>query len=464
MTEQSQEKTGKPIVLKFGGTSVKDAQAMRRVVAIVERERGNHPVVVTSACAGVTDLLLATAQSCGAGDLHGALQRVHQLRQRHLEILHDLGLPAEHSCQTVLTRLLDEVEQLARGVVLLGELTPRTLDAFASYGERLSSQLLGDAFRAAGWHTAVADSRQFIITDANFVNARPLMPQIDAAVAKRLVPLVQGHDVVVAQGVVGATLDGVTTTIGRGGSDHTGALVGAALHATEIQIWTDVSGILTADPRAVPQAQVVPHVTFTEARELAWFGAKVIHPDTIVPAVERAIPVVIKNSIRPDDAGTRILPDGSPISPGIHSITMKRGMLSVMVGPRDPRATSLGFQKALGVFAAHGLPIQCAAIAEARGIITVEAAGFNDLILAGLEANYVVELMPEMAVICMIGAGLRGQPGALSRPLAALGEIPIGFVVAGSSDHIILLGVADHHAAEALQKTHHMLFEQSRNK
>lgn len=459
MTEQGTERSQQPVVLKFGGTSVKDAAAMHRVVSIVEHERGNRPVVVTSACAGVTDMLLATARSCGAGDLEHALDNVRQLRERHLGILYDLRLSPENSCQEKLTTLLDEIEQLARGVVLLGELTPRTLDAFASYGERLSSLLLGDAFRAAGWQTAVADSRQFIITDTNFVNASPLMPEIDARVTEHLIPLVQNHEVVVAQGFIGSTLDGVTTTIGRGGSDHTGALLGAALRAAEIQIWTDVSGILTADPRAIPQAHVVPEVTFTEARELAWFGAKVIHPDTIVPAVERAIPVVIKNSMRPDDAGTRILPDGSPIPSGIHSITIKRGMLSVMLGPRDPRATSLGFQKALGTFAAHNLPIQCAAIAEARAIITVEAAGFNDVILAGLEANYTVELMPGMAVLCMIGAGLRNQPGIISTPLSALGAVPISFVIAGSSDHIILLGVTEQHAAEALQQAHQALFE-----
>lgn len=459
MTEQGTKRSQQPVVLKFGGTSVKDAAAMHRVVSIVEHERGNRPVVVTSACAGVTDMLLTTARSCGAGDLENALDNVRQLRERHLGILHDLRLSPEHSCQEKLTKLLDEIEQLARGVVLLGELTPRTLDAFASYGERLSSLLLGDAFRAAGWQTAVADSRQFIITDTNFVNAAPLMPEIEAQVTEHLIPLVQSHEVVVTQGFIGSTLDGVTTTIGRGGSDHTGALLGAALRAAEIQIWTDVSGILTADPRAVPQAHVVPEVTFTEARELAWFGAKVIHPDTIVPAVERAIPVVIKNSMRPDDAGTRILPDGSPIPSGIHSITIKRGMLSVMLGPRDPRATSLGFQKALGTFAVHNLPIQCAAIAEARAIITVEAAGFNDVILAGLEANYAVELMPGMAVLCMIGAGLRNQPGIISTPLSALGAVPISFVIAGSSDHIILLGVTEQHAAEALQQAHQALFE-----
>lgn len=458
-TRQRTKSKQRPVVLKFGGTSVKDAEAMRRVVEIVQRERGNRPVVVTSACAGITDMLLSTARSCGAGDLNGALQNVREIRQRHLKILHDLGLPPERSCQEGLTTLLDELEQLARGVVLLGELTPRMLDAFASFGERLSSLLLGDAFRAAGWDAAVADSRQFLITDSNFVNATPLMPEIDARVAEHLAPLVQHHEVVVAQGFIGCTLQGITTTIGRGGSDHTGALVGAALRATEIQIWTDVSGILTADPRAVPQAVVVPHVTFTEARELAWFGAKVIHPDTIVPAVERAIPVVIKNSIRPDDAGTCILPDGSSVPCGIHSITMKQGMLSVMLGPRDPRATSLGFQKALETFAAHNLTVQCAAVAEARAIITVESAGFSDVILAGLEANYAVELMPEMAVIGLIGAGLRNQPGIISTPLSALGAIPISFVVAGSSDHIILLGVAEHHATEALQQTHRALFE-----
>jgi aspartate kinase len=268
------------------------------------------------------------------------------------------------------------------------------------------------------------------------------------------------NEVVIAQGFIGSTLDGVTTTIGRGGSDHTGALLGAALHARDIQIWTDVSGILTADPRIVPAAHVVPEVTFTEARELAYFGAKVIHPDTILPAVARAIPVIIKNSMRPDDPGTRILPDGSPVAGGIHSITMKRGMTVLTLSPRQPFGSESVVEEALGLFARYSIPLQCAVVAESRAIAVIPSASFNDILLAALEASCHVELSENLAILCMTGASLRTTPGILSLPLAALTGIPISFVAAGSSDHMVLLGVAEEHATEALMALHRSLFEE----
>lgn len=450
-----------PIVLKFGGTSVRDAEAMRRVVAITERERNSSPVVITSACAGVTDALLRIARCCGSGDTEEALRLVGELRTRHLGILADLDPSEDETCEPDLIAMLDELERLVHGVTLLGELTDRTLDAFASYGERLSSLLLGTAFRTAGWRVAVADSRRFIATDATFVNAVPDMPRIDERTPAELLPLFERHEVVVAQGFIGSTADGVTTTIGRGGSDHTGALVGAALRAQEIQIWTDVSGILTTDPRIVPQAEVVHEVTFTEARELAYFGAKVIHPDTIIPAVERGIPVVIRNSMRPEDPGTRILPDHSAIRPGIHSITIKRGVLLLKLSPRDPRATEVALERALAILNEQRISLFCVLLAESRAIVAVDAGAFTDIAMTGLEGTYHVERTDGTAILCMIGASLREMPSVLSAPLAALDGIPISFVAAGSSDHIILLGLHDVDAVDALRAIHRRLFEQS---
>jgi len=448
-----------PIVLKFGGTSVRDADAMRRVVAITERERNASPVVVTSACAGVTDTLLRIARCCGDGGTGEALALVEDLRTRHLDILADLDPSNDDTCEPALVAMLDEIERLVHGVTLLEELTDRTLDAFASYGERLSSLLLGTAFRTAGWRAAVADSRRFIATDRTFVNARPDMRRIDELTPAELLPLLERNDVVIAQGFIGSTVDGVTTTIGRGGSDHTGALVGAALGAREIQIWTDVSGILTTDPRVVPHAQVVHEVTFTEARELAYFGAKVIHPDTIIPAVERGIPVVIKNSMQPDDPGTRILPDGSPVAPGIHSITTKRGVMLLKLSPRDPRATEMALERALTILREQRIPSYCALLAESRAVIAVDAGAVDDIAMAGLEGTYHVETTEETAILCMIGASLRETPSILAAPLAALDGIPIFFVAAGSSDHIVLLGLRESDAVEALRAIHQRLFE-----
>lgn len=444
------------VVLKFGGTSVKDAAAMRRVAAITERERGRRPVVVTSACSGVTDSLLECARLSGLGSGDEALAIAAGLRERHLGILQDLG--HDEDCRTMLCGMLDQIEQLIRGVLLLRELTPRIIDQFAGFGERLSSVLLTHAFRTSGWNAALADSRSFVITDGAFGSARPLMAKIDRNAPAQLLPLLEAYDVVIAQGFIGRTEDGIDTTIGRGGSDHTGALVGAALHAREIQIWTDVSGILTADPRIVPGARVVPEVTFTEARELAYFGAKVIHPDTILPAVERSIPVVIKNSMRPDDEGTRILPDGTPLQPGIHSITVKRGMTSLRLSPKDPREGSAAVEQSIARFQEHGVTLHCALLAESRALAVVGSTEMDDVLMAALETLCSVETEPEMALLCLCGASLRDASGDIASAIEALRTIDVEFLASGTSPHTVLIGVPQSCATEALAAVHERLF------
>ncbi len=451
-----------PVVLKFGGTSVKDAEAMRRVVAITERERSKMPVVVTSACAGVTSQLLECAELAGQAKPEEALAIVAELRTRHLEILDDLCSDAqEFSCKEELVVLLDGLEQLVRGVILLGELTPRTVDTFASHGERLSSRLLTTAFRVHGWNAGLADSTKFIITDDNFGNAIPLMDEIDRKADDELAPLLSNHEVIIAQGFVGSTREGITTTIGRGGSDHSAALVGAALRADEIQIWTDVSGILTADPRAVSGAKVVPEVTFTEARELAYFGAKVLHPDTIIPAVSRDIPVVIRNSMQPEDPGTRILPDDAPIDAGIHSLTVLRDMLLLQLS--EKRHTVPGSQApiedALQCFQKHGATIHAAVFAESRTTVVIHEKDLDDVLQTKLESHYLVDITRDSALLCLIGAHIRRTPALLSRPLAALGTISIQMIVTGSSDHLVLLGIPNSDATTALIEVHRVLFE-----
>ncbi len=454
-----------PLVMKFGGTSVRDADAMRRVVTIVEGELRRvdtdepRAVVVTSACAGVTDELLECARLCSGEGCDGAIALVAGLRERHLAVLRDLDPDNRTERRDELIAMLDEIERLVRGVFMLGELTPRTVDLFASYGERLSSILLTAAFTAAGFSAALADSRRCIITDANHTDARPIMAEIDRRAPEIILPLLDLHEVVVAQGFIGSTIDGITTTIGRGGSDHTGALLGAALGAPEIQIWTDVSGILTADPRVVPSAIVVPEVTFTEARELAYFGAKVIHPDTIIPAVEREIPVVIKNSMRPSDPGTRILPDSSAVPAGVHSITMKKGMTLLRLAPRDPREGSATVERALALFSEHDVPLLCGLFAESRGIAVVPSVAFNDILFASLEATCSVHVDHEMAILCLTGTGLCHTPESLAGPLAALEGIATSFIAAGTSQHLMLVGVAESHALEALRAVHEQLFE-----
>lgn len=447
------------LVLKFGGTSVQHAEAMNRVVNIVREEGGDKPIVVTSACAGITNQLVECARLCSEANFDAALEIVEKIGERHHSILCDLASPeSEHFCQENLNELLEELRQIVHGTSLLGETTPRTVDTILSFGERCSSLLLTTAFREAGVNAGLADSRRFIVTDGTHGAAKPIMQEIEARVETELLALLAHHQVVVAQGFVGSTQEGITTTIGRGGSDHSAALIGGAIGAQEIQIWTDVDGVMTADPRLVPNAQAVRQMGFTEARELAWFGAKVIHPDTILPAVAKNIPVVIKNSMAPTQAGTTIYPDSFDVPPGIHSLTVKRNVLLVELAANDPSEGRKIIDIAIGSFARYQAPIECAVIAEARASVAIAESVWNDRLRASLESVCTVTVHKKIALLCMIGSGLRETPALLSKPLAALTEVSLRLIAAGSSDHIIIAGLDEESVNDALIAVHDVLF------
>ena len=347
------------------------------------------------------------------------------------------------------------------GTSLLGETTPRTVDTILSFGERCSSLLLTTAFREAGINAVLADSRQFIVTDATHGAAKPIMQAIEARVETELLALFTDYDVIIAQGFVGSTESGVTTTIGRGGSDHSAALIGGAISAQGIHIWTDVDGVMTADPRLVPNAQAVRQMGFTEARELAWFGAKVIHPDTILPAVAKNIPVVIKNSMAPTQAGTTIYPDGFDVPPGIHSLTVKRNVVLVELAASNPAEGRRIIDIAIGSFAQYDAPIECAVIAEARASVAIAESVWNNRLRASLESVCTVTVHKNIALLCMIGSGLRETPALLSKPLTALTDVSLRLVAAGSSDHIIIAGLDEEFVNNALIAVHSVLFDQS---
>lgn len=455
------------VVMKFGGTSVRDADAMRRVVHIVraelERELAGggpprrFPVVVASACAGVTDQLLACARAVGQGERDAAITTLQAIGDHHRRVLADLSPIPEPAVACELDALLDELDRLVDGVSLLEELTPRSTDLFASFGERLSTTLLSHAFSIAGMRAATLDSRRVIITDGRHTEARPLMDEIDLRARAVIGPLADGNDVVVAQGFIGSTLDGVTTTIGRGGSDHSGALLGAGLEAEEIQIWTDVSGILTADPRVVPEARVVRQVTFSEARELATFGAKVLHPDTIAPAVARRIPVVIRNSMRPDDTGTRILPDDTPLPPAIHSVSTRTDLLLIRLTPRRGSEGS-GPPRAPQVLAAHDVPMLIYQLVEGNALAVVPRKAFDDVVMADLEETCLVAVRENIALVCLCGVGMDECPEGLADAIDALRGRSIPLAASGPSRHAHLLAIDADNVASAVKALHRRMF------
>src|SRR6188508_2759674 len=324
-------------VMKFGGTSVADQPAIERLIALVRAERqaeaqteggdARGPVVVVSALSGVTDRLLGVAALAGSGDVEGARTSLQDLRARHIkvsEVIKDQSLrqPVVDS----LNREFDELERVVSALAVLQEVSPRWLDALAATGEILSSQIVAAALTSDKLLATFVDARRAVVTDAEHTAAAPLFEETTGALMMHADPPLAAGRIPVMGGFVGATSSGVTTTLGRGGSDFSAAIVGACLGAAEIQIWTDVDGMLTADPRIVKAPQVVPHLSFAEASELAYFGAKVLHPATIQPAVARNIPVRILNSQRPQDAlGTLITRDRPSTGKPLTAVASKQG-------------------------------------------------------------------------------------------------------------------------------------------
>ncbi|MGA2436251.1 MAG: aspartate kinase, partial [Bryobacteraceae bacterium] len=320
------------IVMKFGGTSVESAAAIERVASIVRARLERQPVVVVSAMGKTTNKLLALAADAARGDRDGALAQVEALRQFHLA---EAGALISPAAAVELNEIIDshfrELSELVTGLTVLGEVAPRSIDAVSSYGERLSSQIVALAFRELGMETAHVDSRELVVTDGRHTQAAPLYPQSYARLASAIPPLVRAGKVVVMGGFISSTEDGVPTTLGRGGSDFTAAIVGAGIGAEEIQIWTDVDGMMTADPNAVTGARRLKRISFAEAAELAYFGAKVLHPATVLPAVEKNVPVLILNSRRPEVPGTRIVREAVPSSNPVKSIACKKDITVVNI-------------------------------------------------------------------------------------------------------------------------------------
>ncbi|MDQ1265902.1 MAG: aspartate kinase [Bacteroidota bacterium] len=316
------------IVMKFGGTSVADASAMKCVLEIVRQNCGKSLVVVLSACSGITDLLLKTAGFAGDKNEISLNDTIIEIKQRHITLINNL-LISEYFREEALGKteiLVDKLKSLAEGVCLLGECTPRMYDSFASFGERLSTAIFETACRESGIDSELIDAADFMITDWNYQAAKIRADLLQLKADYLLKPLLNQGKTIITQGFIGSDGEGHTTTLGRGGSDYSAALIGAAINADEIQIWTDVPGVMSADPRIIPDAAAIPSLTFRAVGRLSYYGAKVLHPDTIKPAIDKNIPVRISDTFRPNLEGTIISNDigkGSCIS---HSIVLKQGL------------------------------------------------------------------------------------------------------------------------------------------
>jgi aspartate kinase len=422
------------IVMKFGGTSVESAAAIRRVAGIVQARFARRPVVVVSAMGKTTNKLLGIADAAVRGERAAALELLAQLREFHLAEGRELVAegPRREDLNDTVDSLFNELEELIRGISVLGELTPRAADAVSSYGERLSSAICALAFEELRIPSVHVDARDVIVTDERHTQASPLLPQTYSRLQGTLPSHLQGN-VVVMGGFIGATEQGVTSTLGRGGSDFTAAIVGAGIGAEEIQIWTDVDGMLTADPTVMPGGHRVKIISFAEAAELAYFGAKVLHPSTMLPAIEKNIPVLILNSRRPDVDGTRIVRDAVRSANIAKSIACKKKITLVNIVSTRMLMAHGFLRRIFEIFDRYETPVDMIATSEVSVSLTVDNAARLKEIVRELRQFAEVTTEDDQAIVCLVGDNIRYTPGVASHVFRALEEVNVRMISQGAS-------------------------------
>lgn len=457
MSEATGAVGGGPLVMKFGGTSVRDAAAIRRLAAIVRAHAARRPAVVVSALSGITDELSALARLAHDGKMTAEMEgRVSALVDRHGTEADGLVAGAAlNDVHAALATALREVPLLLE-VMAAHPGTRRALrDELLSWGERLSSLIVAGALATDGLPARWVDARQCIRTDEEHGRAEPLLAATREACHAALGPALGAGEVPVLGGFVGATPGGATTTLGRGGSDFSAALVGAALDAAEIQIWTDVSGFMTADPRIVPAARSIPRLTYDEAAELAYFGAKVLHPRTLHPAVERGIPVRVCNSMAPDSASTCIDAAGAARgAAGVKAVAHKNGVTIVRVTSARMLGAS-GFLRAIfEAFDRHGIAVDVVATSEVSVSLTVDEPERLPRAVRDLEALGRVDVEDGYAIVCVVGEALRSTPGIAARVFGAMGGINVALISQGASGINLTFAVHAQDAATAVRLLH----------
>ena len=458
-------------VMKFGGTSVGTARAMQQAISIVDRERVNAvPLVVLSACSGITNKLVRIADAAGRGAIDEAMDLAGDVRTFHFALLDELikrdVLKKEVAVK--IEELASRLEMLIKGVDIVGELTERSRDMFCSFGELFSTTVFAAAMKDQGHNVEWIDVRTVMITDDNFGFARPINDECEENVHRIIRPLLQQGTVVVTQGYIGATKTGKTTTLGRGGSDFSAALLGAWLNENAIQIWTDVDGVMTCDPRMVPEARSIRVMTFSEAAELAYLGAKVLHPDTIAPAVQKNIPVYVLNSVHPDAKGTIITNDPERLSGMsydglVKSIAIKKGQCIINV--RSNRMFGRhGFMNELfDVFACYGVSVEMVATSEVSVSLTVDDKTVSDELIQKLQGLGDVDLEHHVATISVVGDNLRMSRGVAGRIFSSLKDVNLRMISQGASEINVGFVVEESEVITAVNNLHREFFSGLQN-
>jgi aspartate kinase len=447
------------IVMKFGGTSVEDSRAIERLHAIVRERMSRKPVVVVSAMSKVTDQLLATARKAGDSDVKGALDSARALRERHYSAASELlGTGVFTEFHSELEADFDSLDDLLKGIAAVGELTPRTLDNVVSFGERLSSKLVTAALGARGMDASHLDARHCIVTDENYTKAVPDFDATNLRVQKLVRPLIDHHRVPVMGGFIGATSHGVTTTLGRGGSDFSAAIIGAALDCERIEIWTDVDGMMTTDPNVCADACRIKHISFEEAAELAYFGAKVLHPATLLPAIRKNIPVQVLNSRNPSNEGTQITARAPKTRNVFKAIAAKKRITIVDVVATRMLMAHGYLRQIFEVFDRHRCPVDMVSTSEVSISLTVDSNEAIPAIAADLQKLADVKYEGRKAIICLVGENIRAQRGIAAEVFSAIPDINVRMISQGASEINISFVIEEDDVPRVTQALHKKFF------
>jgi aspartate kinase len=459
------------LVMKFGGTSVGSPAAIQQTASIIQQYKHiwDNLVVVVSAMSGVTDKLILSARLAAGNDGAGAREIITLIQNQHLEVVNALvSDPTEkQNLMVVLQKRLDELSSYCQSIQVLGEVTPRGMDVISSLGERINAQIIAAVLRNNGTPAQAVEASECIITDRTFQNAAPDMQHSRKKIQSTLSPLFQQNLVPVVTGFLAATPEGVITTLGRGGSDYTAAILADCLDADEVWIWTDVDGVLSADPRVVPDARPIPEISFAEVGELAYFGARVLHPKTIRPVVSRNMPLWVKNTFNPDFPGTRITQNPSRARGEITAISMIKDLSILTVEGRGMLGVPGIAARTFGAVARTGASVLMISQSSSEQSICFTIPSLhNGEVITSIESEMALELMrgdidrvwsrDHVVIVSIIGSGMRETPGVSARIFGALGKnlINVIAIAQGSSEYSISLVLDQEDAVRAVRAIH----------
>ena len=439
------------IVMKFGGTSVQDHIWIDKALDIAESQLQDAPVLVSSAMGKTTDTILSLIDLAESGHLEESVPSFETLKQIHLQAAYSfLSGDNLKRCEDRLNELFVEFISFLKGLSLLRECSSRSRDALLSFGERLSTTIITHRALERGMDAVLLDSRKFMITDENFNSAAPLMNKTEEAIRKMIKP--EANRLFVVQGFIGATEGGVTTTLGRGGSDYSAAIIGSALGADQIQIWTDVDGIMSSDPRFVKGVKTIDSISYAEAGELAYFGAKVVHPATIQPAVKDQIPVLVKNTGKPDFKGTTI--EHSMHGKGLKAIASKKDITMINITSNNMLFAYGFLSRIFNIFEKYKTPVDLISTSEVSVSITIENNENLKLIIEELNLFATTSVDESSSIICLVGQDLWKDSRFISRVFAVLEDTPVKMISLGSSDINLSLVVPRDRTDTTIQALH----------